>query len=113
MRALRRRWRMPRWRRSCSAPQQALAVVARFSRHRIADDKIVAGDLREAAEVDAVGKAVAAGGKMFVAAGRDDKSIAGRERFGHRLPQLDGNRSAFEAMAFHFHGEAVIGAARP
>ncbi len=68
---------------------QTRAVIAGLARHRIADDEIVARDVREAAEVDAVGEAVAAGGEALVAAGGHREGVASRDRLGHLLPQLD------------------------
>ena len=76
------------------------------------DDEVVARDVREAAEVDRIVEAVAAGGEALVAAGGDGEGVADRDRLRHRLPQLDQHAVAVDAMRLHLDREAGIGAAR-
>ena len=63
-------------------------------------DEVVAGHVREAAEVDGVGELGLAGGELLVAAGGDGEGVAGRDGVGHGLPQLDDRRGAGDAWRF-------------
>src|SRR5205823_12266337 len=56
---------------SKTSPRRPGAATPTPPRHRIADDEVVARNVREAAKVDAVGEAIAAGRKALVAAGGD------------------------------------------
>src|SRR5215207_3878544 len=60
-----------------ASPEHAAAVHAELPLARRADDEVVAGHVREAAEIEDVGEAVAAGREGLVATGRDGKRIAG------------------------------------
>src|SRR4029077_19872777 len=73
-------------------------------RHRIADDEVVARNVREAAEIDAVGETVATGRKALVAAGRDGECVGDRDRLRRPLPQLDQHAVERDAMRLHLHG---------
>src|SRR5690348_6090123 len=65
---------------------QTAAVIPRLARHRITDDEIVAGNMREAAEVHDIVELVVTGRKSLVAAGGDGECIAHGNRLRHRLP---------------------------
>ena len=80
---------------------------------RVADDEIVAGDQRKAAEIVGVGEARAAGGKALVAAGGDREGVAGRDRFRHRLPQRQPRVAGDKPMLLDLDRKAVVGAAAP
>src|SRR5688572_22381800 len=72
-------------------------------------DEIVAGHVREAAEVDAVAEPGLARRELLVAACRDVERVTGDDGVGEGLPQLDGGRRA-GGMAADFLGAAGVGA---
>src|SRR3954466_12067347 len=76
------------------------------ARHRVADDKVVAWNVREAAEVRRIGEAVVAGGEALVASGGHGEAIADAERFGRLLPQLDQHAVERDAVRLHLDREA-------
>src|SRR5437660_1807253 len=92
---------------------QRRPLVAGGALRRRGEQEVVAGDLREAAEVVGVGEAGAAGGEALVAAGGDRKAVAGRDLFGHRLPQGQPRLSCGKAMRLDLDRKPGIGAGGP
>src|SRR6185437_7631086 len=88
----------------------ARAIIARLTRKRIADDKIVAGNVRKAAKIHHIVEAVVAGLEPLVTAGHHREGIPRRDRLRHRLPELEGDGGRL-AVAFYLDAQAGIGAA--
>lgn len=70
------------------AVSQNLSAVS-VAAVRVADYGVLAGDVREAAEVDDVGEAVAAGLRPLVAAGANEEVVPHRDRPHRRLEQRE------------------------
>ena len=75
-------------------------------------EEVVAGHVREAAEVGGILEAVAAGGEVFVAAGGDDEGVADERWIGERLPEFEAGNIRGESVALDLDGAVLIGAAR-
>src|SRR4051794_23095127 len=67
--------------------------------------------MREAAEVDRIGEAVAAACEALVAARGDDERVARRDRLRPALPQLDQHAVERHAVRLHLDGKASVSAA--
>src|SRR6188768_3308977 len=93
---------------SATMKRDVRALRARLPRHRIRDDEVVPRDMREAAEVDHIGEAVAAGCKALVAASRHRERIAHQDRLRRALPQLDQHAVERDAMNLHLDGKARV-----
>src|SRR5215211_5925233 len=78
-----------RERGSRASLEQAPAVHARLALEREAQDEIVAGHVREAAEIQGVREFRAAGGEALVAAGGDAERVADGDRARRALPQIE------------------------
>lgn len=66
--------------------------MPRFARHRVGDHEIIAGQMREAAEVHGVAELVAAGLESLVATRCHDEQIADRPGFRQLLPEREPHR---------------------
>jgi hypothetical protein len=80
---------------------------------RVADDGVLARDVREAADVGDVGELGAAGLQPLVAAGADKEGVADRQWLHRRLEHRDRRNLAADAMIRHFHPAPGICAAGP
>ena len=70
-------------------PKHRAVVAAASPGVGIAHDEVVAGDVREAAEIDGVGEASRQVAKRLSQPAVTVKVSPARDRLGHRLPQLD------------------------
>src|SRR3569833_2509238 len=94
-----------------SGDERAAVIVG--GRSDPGDNEVVAGNVREAAKVDAVGKAVAAGRETLVATGSDGEGIAYTDRFAHRLPERELHLAADNAMPLNLDRKAAVCATHP
>jgi len=84
------------------SPLPARAVIARLSLEGIADDEVIARNMRKTAKVDGIVKAAFAGFKSLVAACGDRKPVADQNGPWHGLPEFDGD-CAVAAMVLNLH----------
>src|SRR3954463_4606061 len=78
-----------------------------------AHDEIVAGHVREATEVDAIGEFSAAGGEALIAAGGNAERVADRDGARRAPPQVDLRPTAPDAMRLDLNGNPGLGPPRP
>src|SRR4051794_3273671 len=89
------------------------AAVVPVAGPGVAQDAVIAGNVRESPKVGGIRESVAAGGEALVAAGRDREGGSDEECFGRRSPKFEERDVAAQRVALDLDGAAEIGAAGP